>query len=100
MVKAVAHLQAEEASGRPGPRRCALPGSPCTQQPTRRSAEASPGAGCACVALCPGDGCSRREIPKYLPAGRCQVVQELCGSGCACVTLYRTGGAALFVGEG
>lgn len=78
-----ARLLAEEASGRPGWPQCSFPRNPCIQQPTR-SAEASPGPRCArpplcaCVASCPGSGCSSAEIPKYLSAGQRQVVQELC----------------------
>ena len=33
---------------------------------------------CACVASCPGSGCSSAEIPEDLPPGQCRVVQELC----------------------
>lgn len=41
-----------------------------------------------------------QKIPEHIPPDGCQVVQELCGSGCACVTSYRTENAALLVGEG
>lgn len=57
----------------------------------------SPSSGCTCTETCPGCGC--RKIPEYTPPGRCQVAQDPCGSGCACVTLYSIESAALFVGE-
>lgn len=107
VVAAVACLLPEEASGRPGQPGAHSPAIPEPHGPHRDKRRPLQGP-CApghhssrakgvCVAPCPECGCSHSGIPAYTPAGWCQVVQEPCGSGCACVTLYRTRRAALFI---